>query len=182
MNPKDIRGGWWLRLSAVGFNFYKYEDRLVEDDQLVRGRALASLDAALAKLRAIEAAFRRRYLPPPTRERPSPDPERLQEVQDIEALVRRLSALEVGVRNAAIPPGDATWNRHRDPEETLVRLAEADLDLFGHSSEIEAHTAKLDEGAILGERSALEQSISAAEAALKARQEILTFSPRPVWR
>ena len=71
-----------LRQAAInlfygwGYNFYRVENQLRADDQLVRARACAYLNQARAVMEAAELAYRREHLPPPTRANPFRTPPR----------------------------------------------------------------------------------------------------------
>lgn len=69
----------------------------------------------------MEADWRRRYLPPPTRERPRPDPEAITGARRLEAAARELDAVAALLR--ALPP----------PEPgTAAAVAEADAAIRDH--------------------------------------------------
>ena len=71
---------WVMLLTGWGFNWYKLENQLRADDLLIRSRASDHLAAAAARLREFEAQFRQQYLPPPSRQHPFPDAQRLEEL------------------------------------------------------------------------------------------------------
>lgn len=129
---------WTLLLNGWGFNWYRLDNQLQADDLLVRNRACGYLDDATAKLRAAEAAFRRRHLPPPTRAAPLPDPAKLRQAQEIGELRERLTAIETQIRGSAMPPDDRIQAGHRDHVQTLASLLEADTTLVGAAHEIAA--------------------------------------------
>jgi hypothetical protein len=109
---------------------------LQADDILVRNRACGHLDTAMARLRDIEAAFRKRFLPPPTRAAPVPDPLRLGEARAIAELRARIATVETQLRSAAMPPKDRIWAAHRDHIQTLAQLLNADTLLVGGAHEL----------------------------------------------
>ena len=55
-----------------GYNFYKQENQLRADDQIVRAKAGWILSNAAASVDAAESDFRREFLPAPTRAKPFP--------------------------------------------------------------------------------------------------------------
>jgi hypothetical protein len=48
-----------------GYNFYRAENQLRADDQLVRSQAAGLLSQAMAAVDVAESAYRREHLPPP---------------------------------------------------------------------------------------------------------------------
>jgi hypothetical protein len=133
-----LRRTWTLLLNGWGFNWYRLDNQLQADDILVRNRVCGELDAAGARLAEIEAAYRKRHLPPPTRAAPVPDPARLRAAQAIAALRARIAAIETQVRGSAMPPKDRIWAAHRDHEQMLAALLDADVRLVGAAHEIAA--------------------------------------------
>lgn len=173
--PPDIRGAWALKLSGAGFNWYRYENDFQADDLWVRTRASGSLSAAAARLREIERLFRERHMPPPTRQHPFPDPDRVAELRRIEALRERVAALETRVRAGAMPPADRVSLRHRDPTAALARLVEVDTDLVGAADDLATCLTSLDAQTVLAEagQAAFGRLIGYLEAALTRRAAIL---------
>ena len=66
-----------MLLNGYGYNWYRLDNQMRADDLLVRSRASEHLESAAAQLRDLEGRYRRKYLPPPTREHPDPDPQHL---------------------------------------------------------------------------------------------------------
>ncbi len=122
---------WVMLLNGYGYNWYRLDNQLRADDLLIRSRASEHLGSAAARLRDIEAAYRRRYLPPPTRANPDPDPDHLAMVHRIRAASDRIAALDTRLRGAPVPPNDMVWMRHRNEVDTLMRLNQCDVVLIG---------------------------------------------------
>jgi hypothetical protein len=125
-----------MLLNGWGYNWYRLDNQIRADDQLIRSRASEHLSGVIAWLREREAGYRRAFLPPPTREHPDPDPQHLAAVHRFQAVEARISELETRVRGAALPPDDKVWRRHRDELDTLRRLGECDAVLVGGAREL----------------------------------------------
>ena len=162
-----------------GYNFYRAENQLRADDLLVRARACELLAAARAALEACEAAYRREALPPPSRERPRPDPEAMRRAQALEQLGRELGAVEGRIRSLPVPETDRMTQRYRNEAQTLARLVDADQRLVGHAEALRAalHEAQTGAGAawLLDHLAALRERVAALEDAVRARSEILAI-------
>jgi hypothetical protein len=77
-----------------GYNFYRVENQLCADDQLVRSKAAGLLGLAMASVSQAEAEYRRKFLPSPTRAKPFPDHAAIEAAQQLEQLARGIGALE----------------------------------------------------------------------------------------
>ena len=84
------------------------------------------LGAARAGVDAAEAAHRREHLPPPSRERPRPEPAAVLRARALEALSGRIGALEGLIRALPVPETDRMTQRLRDVRATLEALLAAD--------------------------------------------------------
>ena len=123
---------WAMLLNGYGFNWYRADNQARADDLLIRSRASAHLADAAASLRAAEAAYRRRYLPPPSREHPAPDAARLAEARRLRDAAERIATLDTRLRGAAVPGDDKIWARLRArQEDLLLQLCQCDLELVG---------------------------------------------------
>jgi hypothetical protein len=127
---------WVMLLNGYGYNWYRLENQLRADDLLIRSRASEHLAAAAARLREIEARYRRTYLPPPTRARPDHDPEHLAAVRRMRSVAERILDVDTRVRGAAVPPNDMVWLRHRDETDMLFELSRCDTVLVGAAKEL----------------------------------------------
>jgi hypothetical protein len=138
-----------MLINGYGYNWYRQENRMRADDLLVRSRASDSLGGAVARLRDLEGRYRRKYLPPPTREHPDHDPNCLAAARQFRAVEDRISEVDTRLRGAAVPPNDRIWQRHRDEIETLGRLGECDVLLVGGTKELADVVASLPEDAAI---------------------------------
>lgn len=125
-----------MLINGYGYNWYRQENRMRADDLLVRSRASDALAGAVAHLRDLEGRYRRKFLPPPTREHPDPDPNHLAAVRQLRAVQERIGEVDTRLRGAAVPPDDRIWQRHRGEVETLQRLGQCDVLLVGSAKEL----------------------------------------------
>jgi hypothetical protein len=109
-----------------GYNFYRHENQLRADDLLIRGRLSDWLGESRAHLAALEADYRRQYLPPPTREHPLPDAAAISHAQTLQRIQRDIESIETAIRTASVPEMDRIHQRHRNEGETLEQLVSAD--------------------------------------------------------
>ena len=127
---------WVLLLNGYGFNWYRLDNQMRADDLLIRAKASEHLAEAAAALRRQEAEFRRIHLPPPSREKPFPDPERLAELARLKRLQDRIATTDTKLRGAPVPADDKIWARHRDELDSLTRLVQFDTILVGTTHRI----------------------------------------------
>src|SRR5215471_217815 len=166
---------WVMLLNGYGYNWYRLDNQMRADDLLVRSRASEHLESAVAQLRDLEGRYRRKYLPPPTREHPDPDSQHLAAVRQFRAVADRILEIDTRLRGAAVPPDDKIWLRQRGELETLQRLGKCDVLLVADAKELASLVADLPANA--GIDPAIEQQIDQhlrrlAEA-LTRRDEIL---------
>ena len=95
-----------------GYNFYRAENQLRADDQLVRSQAAGLLSQAMAAVDAAESAYRREHLPPPSRSKPFPDAEAVAAAQGLERLARAIGALSAAIQHQAAPENDRMTQRY----------------------------------------------------------------------
>jgi hypothetical protein len=138
-----------MLLNGYGYNWYRLDNRMRADDLLVRSRASDHLASAAARLRDLERGYRRKYLPPPSRERPNPDPQHLAVVRQFRAIEDRITEIDTRLRGGAVPPNDKIWLRHRNEIDTLQRLGECDAILAASAKELDDYFADLPEDAII---------------------------------
>ena len=100
-----------MLLNGYGYNWYRWDNQMRADDLLVRSRASEHLESAAARLRDLEGRYRRKYLTPPTREHPDPDPQHLAATRQFRALADRILEIDTRLRGAAVPPDDKIWLR-----------------------------------------------------------------------
>ncbi len=158
----NLFNGW-------GYNFYRAENQLRADDLMVRARVCEMLGAARAGVEVAEAAFRREHLPPPSRERPRPDPQAVLRARSLEALGARIGALEGQIRALPVPETDRMTQRLRDERATLEALLQADSAMVAGAARLRA---LLMEGTADSE-AAVEPVLADLKAAIQARRDLL---------
>jgi hypothetical protein len=133
VNPIDDAGVLKQVLSNLfygwGYNFYRQENQLRADDLLIRSRISDWLGEARSHLAALEADYRRKNLPPPTREHPFPDAGAVSYAQALQRLQQDIEKLETAIRTAAVPEMDRIHQRHRNERDTLEKLVAIDSQL-----------------------------------------------------
>jgi len=125
-----------MLLNGYGYNWYRLDNQMRADDLLVRSRASEHLESAAARLRDLEGRYRRKYLPPPTREHPHPDPQHLAAAQHYRGVADRILEIDTRLRGAPVPPDDKIWLRQRGELETLQRLGNCDVVLVARAKEL----------------------------------------------
>jgi hypothetical protein len=145
------------------------------DDLLVRSRASEHLESAAARLRDLEGRYRRKYLPPPTREHPDPDPQHLAGARQFRAVADRIIEIDTKLRGAAVPPDDKIWLRQRGKLETLQRLGKCDVLLLVDAKELGSLVADLPADAAIDPtiEQQIDQHLGRLVEALTRRDEIL---------
>jgi hypothetical protein len=158
-----------------GYNFYRVENQLRADDQMVRARVCEILGAARLAVETAEAAYRREYLPPPSREKPRPEAQAVRNAQALESLTRDLGALEGHIRALPVPEADRMTQRFRREAETLSRLVEADQSLVAQAEFLRALLAGTPAAWILDHTADLRAQIGGLQAAIQSRRDLLAF-------
>lgn len=138
-----------MLLNGYGYNWYRLDNRMRADDLLIRSRASDHLGNAVARLRDLEGRYRRKYLPPPTRERPDPDPQHVAAVHQFRTVEERIREIDTRLRGGAVPPDDKVWLRHRNEIETLQRLGELDAILAASAKELDDYVGSLPKDAAI---------------------------------
>jgi hypothetical protein len=122
---------WEMLLHGYGYNFYRQDNQVRADDQLVRQHAAHFLNSAASKVQKLESDYRKRHLPPATREQPLPPADKLATQREVRELSQEILALEGAVRGLSAPPEDKTWMRHRLQLDTLRQLLVHDVQFVG---------------------------------------------------
>lgn len=89
-----------MLLNGYGYNWYRLDNRMRADDMLIRSHASEHLANAAAHLRDVEGHYRRKYLPPPTREHPDPHPQHLAAIRQFRAVQDRVAEVDTRLRGA----------------------------------------------------------------------------------
>jgi hypothetical protein len=159
-----------------GYNFYRQENQLRADDQLVRSKVGFLLGSARKSVEKAEHDYRREFLPPPTREKPRPDAAIVANAQAIERLSRAIGGVAGQVTAQPVPENDRMTQRYRQEAATLQKLIVSDQTLVGQA-ELLRSMVDLKKGAWLIENmSELQGGIEAIAETLRMRQ-LQLFSP-----
>jgi hypothetical protein len=166
-----------LLLDGWGYNYYRVENQLRADDLLIRAKICAILGAARAHLKALENAYRRTYLPAPTRENPLPDKAALEQARRLERCGTLIEEVSTAILSAATPTNDAIWRRHREEKGLLETLQAIDVRLT--DAAIALHDLIVEWGADAAANPAVEVQIAEGLAPLRVivreRAERLTL-------
>jgi hypothetical protein len=162
----NLFNGW-------GYNFYRKENQLRADDQLVRSKAAWLLGLAHASLDGAEQTHRREKLPPPSREHPYPDPGAIEAAQTLERLSKAVGGLIGRLHALPAPENDRMTQRHRDEAETLTALGACDERLVGQSELLRSSLANKEPQWVLENAAFVGEGVAAIEETLRQRQAIL---------
>jgi hypothetical protein len=158
---------------GCGYNFYRTENQLRADDQLVRTKAASLLGEAMASVCEAESAYRREFLPPPTRAKPFPDAAAVADAQRLEELARGIGALEAALHSQPVPANDRMSQRYREEAPTLQKLLTQDERLVGQCAVMRSSVESRDPAAILRKLPDLKAGLEAIRATLRDREAIL---------
>jgi hypothetical protein len=156
-----------------GYNFYREENQLRADDQLIRAKAGWLLGLAQASVDEAEIRFRRERLAPPTRAKPFPDPEAMEEAQTLERLGKALGALIGRLHALPVPETDRMTQRYRQEAGTLRALGECDEQLIGQAELLRALLDQKLGAWVLDNLAAVMEGVAAVDATLRQRQGLL---------
>jgi hypothetical protein len=156
-----------------GYNFYRVENQLRADDQLVRTKAAGLLGIAMASVSAAEADYRHEFLPPPTRQKPYPDAAAVSAAQRLERLAGEIGALEALIQQQPVPENDRMTQRYRREKSTLQALIHWDEQLVGQCEMLRSMLSPLDSASILRSLPELEGGLAAIRTTLQNREAAL---------
>lgn len=156
-----------------GYNFYRKENQLRADDQLIRSKAASLLGYAMASADAAESEYRREFLPPPTRAKPFPDAGAVASAQKLERLARAIGALEAALHHLPAPENDRMSQRYREEAPTLQALIEFDHRLVGQCELVRSMLNGQDGNAILKMLPDLDAGLDAIRETMRNREAVL---------
>lgn len=125
-----------LAMTGFGYNFYDAKNAARANDVLVRQKSAEFLNAAAAKAQDLESAYRKIFIPPPSREQPFPSTERSTRAKGLHELAMRLRSLASHIITMSVPQPDAIWSRVRNEVQVLQRLLVFDASLTAATSAI----------------------------------------------
>jgi len=96
-----------------GYNFYRQENQMRADDQVIRSKVGVLLGSARKSVETAGRNYRREFLPPPSREKPRPDAAAMANAQAIERFARDLGALQGQISTQPVPENDRMTQRYR---------------------------------------------------------------------
>jgi hypothetical protein len=158
-----------------GYNFYRLENQLRADDLVVRNQLCALLGRARASVDGAESAYRRIFLPPPSREKPRPDAAAMANAQTLERLSHAIGALEGRIRAQPVPENDRMTERYRQEAPTLQRLIDCDMRLAGCAEVLRAMLEEKDGAWMIENAPAIQEGLQALDASLRDRQAALNI-------
>jgi hypothetical protein len=161
-----------------GYNFYKQENQLRADDQLVRAKAGWILSNAAASVIAAESEYRREFLPAPSRAKPFPDAAAVSGAQELERLAKDISAVANRVAELPVPENDRMTERFREEAPTLQALIAQDEQLVGQCELLRSTLEKRDGKWIVEKMTEIRGGLAAIDATLMKRQSVLMSKSR----
>ena len=167
-------------LFGTGYNFYSVRNQMRADDLLVRQRAGGALADAAQCVTALEQEFRRRFLPPATRDAPFPPAEAMEKMRGLGRLRTRLLDLEAQINGMAVPTQDKIWWRYRDEASLLHTLLGHDYALVQQTETVrqQAQNVTADAWNETGGNPDLEQGLLGVEKTIRERRQFLQM-PTP---
>ena len=109
-----------------GYNFYRVENQLRADDQLIRSKAAWLLGLAAASLSVAENAYRREFLPRTLPRTSFSRRRRCRHRPGLERMGRDICALEASLHQLPAPENDRMTQRYRQEAQTLQTLINYD--------------------------------------------------------
>jgi hypothetical protein len=156
-----------------GYNFYRKENQLRADDQLVRAKAAWLVGAAVSSVELAQAAFRRQFIATPSRANPYPDPAVIAQAQMLERLAQAMAALSGRIHAQPVPENDRMTQRYRQEAATLERVIASDEQLIGQCELLRSLVEGRDGVAVLERLPTLELGLAAIGETLRQRQALL---------
>jgi hypothetical protein len=156
-----------------GYNFYRQENQLRADDQLIRTKATWLLGMAMTSVCAAETEYRRVFLQPPSRAKPYPDASAVASAQNLERLGRDIGALEALIQQQPVPENDRMTQRYRLEGPTLKNLIGFDEQLVGQCELLRSMVSNQTGESILKKLPDLETGLTAIRETLRQREGVL---------
>jgi hypothetical protein len=168
-----------LRQAAInlfhgwGYNFYRTENQLRADDQLVRSKAGWLLGMARASVERAEADYRHEFIGTPTRDKPFPNPSNMAAAQKLERLAGSIGVVSGRLQSQPVPENDRMTQRYRQEAETLKVLIGCDERLVGQCSLLHAMLDARSGVWMLEHLDEVEDGLAALQQTLRSREAVL---------
>jgi hypothetical protein len=168
-----------LRQTAInlfygwGYNFYRRENQLRADDQLVRSKAAWLLGMARTSVELAAAEHRRANFGIPSRERPFPDPSVTAASQQLERLAASISMIGGRLQSQPVPENDRMTERYRREADTLKALIDCDERLVGQCKLLHATLDTRGGEWLLEHLDELNRGLAAIQETLRRREAAL---------
>ena len=156
-----------------GFNFYRAENQLRTDDQMVREKTGWLLGLAREAVQTQLAAYRRAFLPLPTRDKPLPDASAVEAAHALEDFSTAIGRLEGTIRSLPVPETDRMTQRFREEAPTLLRLRDHDTRLVGRAQMLLDLLAGRDHAWLLAHMAELRNGLALIAEDVQGRQALL---------
>jgi hypothetical protein len=140
---------------------------------LIRSKAASLLANAMASVEEAENAYRRVYLPAPTRAKPFPDAAAVESAQKLERLARAIGAVEATIVHQPVPENDRMTQRYRQEAKTLETLIEFDHRLVGQCELARSMVNGKDGATLLKMLPDLEAGLEAIRETMRNREAVL---------
>jgi hypothetical protein len=164
-----------LLYDGWGYNLFKIENQMRADSLLIRSKVSTILGQAVDALKAAESAWRNEKLPPPSREKPRPDPAALEGARKIEALVKEVGRIEGLIRSAPAPEKDRLMQRYRRERDLLERLVISDQETIGKAEVLRRGVAGKDGQWLLDNEAQVRSALASLAASITERSNLLTI-------
>jgi hypothetical protein len=156
-----------------GYNFYRQENQLRADDQLIRSKVGWLLGTVRKSLETAEHAYRREFLPPPSREKPRPEASAVAGAQTLERLSKAVGAVQGQMTAQPVPENDRMTQRYRQEAPTLQALMQCDYQLVGQAELLRSMLDQKDGAWMIEHAAELQEGLHAIHQTLDRRQLLL---------
>lgn len=156
-----------------GYQFYRAENQLRADAQLIRTKVGWILGNARKHVETAEHAYRREFLPPPSRAKPRHDASAVTGAQVIERLSRALGALQGKITAQPVSETDHLVQRHWKEAEVLQKLLEWDEILVGQAELLRSMLEEKTGSWLIENAAEIQEGLNAITETLRNRQAVL---------
>ena len=156
-----------------GYNMFKVENQLRADSMVIRTKGSQILGRAKTSLSDAETAYRRKMLPPLTRESPKHHPDALAGARSIEALVTEIGRIEGQLRSAPAPETDRIMLRWRNERGLLERLVESDKITIGKAEVFRSVVEGKDGQWVVENEAQIRAGLASLDESIKERSDML---------